>query len=164
MVSLPNWYFDESKMAGVDFEDAAQAESFDLKQPSSTPEKEQALVSRLGITSGQIVIDLGAGTGTFAIQASLTGASIHAVDISQAMLTYARNKAHKAGATNIQFHRAGFFDLRTLRSLSRFGRNQGSIAHPAGFLEDGGIFENCINAQTQWAFLFERCDFFVSAC
>ncbi|MBD2514750.1 methyltransferase domain-containing protein [Nostoc sp. FACHB-973] len=108
MVSLPNWYFDESKMAGVNFEDAAQAESFDFKQPSSTPEKEQALVSRLGITSGQIVIDLGAGTGTFAIQASLTGASIHAVDISQAMLTYARNKAHKAGATSIQFHRAGF--------------------------------------------------------
>ncbi|AUB35061.1 Ubiqui/menaqui biosynthesis C-methylase UbiE [Nostoc flagelliforme CCNUN1] len=114
MVSLPNWYFDESKMAGVDFEDAAQAESFDLKQPSSTPEKEQALVSRLGITSGQIVIDLGAGTGTFAIQASLTGASIHAVDISQAMLTYARNKAQKAGATSIQFHRAGFLTYRTL--------------------------------------------------
>ncbi|BCL39692.1 class I SAM-dependent methyltransferase (plasmid) [Nostoc sp. MS1] len=99
-------------MAGVDFEDPAQAESFDLKQPSSTPEKEQALVSRLGIKSGQIVIDLGAGTGTFAIQASLTGASIHAVDISQAMLTYARNKAHKAGATNIQFHRSGFLTYK----------------------------------------------------
>jgi hypothetical protein len=40
-VSLPNWYFDESKMTGVDFEDVTQVEAFDLKQPSSTPEKEQ---------------------------------------------------------------------------------------------------------------------------
>ncbi|MER3434228.1 MAG: SAM-dependent methyltransferase [Leptolyngbya sp. ERB_1_1] len=108
MASLPDWYFSEYNMAGVDFEDAAQVEVFDLKQLSSTPEKEQALVSRLGISSEQTVIDLGAGTGTFAIQAALTGATIYAIDISQAMLTYAQNKAQKAGVTNIQFHQAGF--------------------------------------------------------
>lgn len=36
MSSLPGWYFDESKMAGVDFADAAQVAAFDLKPPSST--------------------------------------------------------------------------------------------------------------------------------
>jgi len=105
---MPSWYFDESKMAGVNFEDAAQVEVFDLKQPSSTPKKEQALVSRLGISSGQIVIDLGAGTGTFAMQAALTGATVHAVDVSQTMLTDAQTKAQKAGVTNVLFHHAGF--------------------------------------------------------
>jgi putative AdoMet-dependent methyltransferase len=120
MISLPNWYFDESKMVGVDFEDTAQAESFDLKQPSSMPEKEQALVSRFGIASGQTVIDLGAGTGTFAIQASLTGASVHAVDISQAMLTYAQNKAQKESAMNIQFHQAGFLTYEHCDRLADF--------------------------------------------
>lgn len=108
MANFPAWYFDESQMAGVDFEDAAQVEAFDLKQPSSTPEKEQALVLRLGISSGHTIIDLGAGTGTFAIQAAITGASAHAIDISQAMLTYAQSKAQKAGVTSIQFHQAGF--------------------------------------------------------
>lgn len=107
-ISLPNWYFDETMMAGVDFEDASQVEAFDLKQPSSTPEKEQALVTRLGIIPGQTVIDLGAGTGTFAIQAALAGAAVHAVDISQAMLDYAYRKAQNAGVADVQFHRAGF--------------------------------------------------------
>lgn len=72
-------------MAGVDFEDAAQVGAFDLKHTSSIPEKEQALILRLGISSGHTIIDLGAGTGTFAIQAAITGASTHAVDISQAI-------------------------------------------------------------------------------
>jgi putative AdoMet-dependent methyltransferase len=62
-----------------------------VRQPSSTPEKELALVTRLGITSGQTVIDLGAGTRTFAIQTALAGASVHGVDISQAMLNYAQS-------------------------------------------------------------------------
>jgi ubiquinone/menaquinone biosynthesis C-methylase UbiE len=120
MTNLAAWYFDELKMAGVDFEDVAQVEAFDLKQPSSTPEKEQALVSRLGISSGHTVIDLGAGTGTFAIQTTLAGAFAHAVDISHAMLAYARNKAQKAGATNIQFHRAGFLTYEHTSSLADF--------------------------------------------
>lgn len=95
-------------MAGVDFENDAQVEAYDRNQTVSTPEREQALVSRLGIGAGHRVIDLGAGTGTFAIQAALAGASVHAVDISQAMLTYAQTKAQTAGATTIAFHKAGF--------------------------------------------------------
>ena len=95
-------------MAGVDFEDAAQVEVYDRNQTASTPEKEQALVTRLGITTEHTVIDLGAGTGNFAIQASLIGASVHAVDISQTMLTYAQTKAQKVGAIDIKFHQAGF--------------------------------------------------------
>jgi putative AdoMet-dependent methyltransferase len=102
------WYFDEFKMAGVDFEDEAQVKAYDLKQTVSTPEKEKALVTRLEILPGQIVIDLGAGTGTFAIQAALAGASVHAVDVSQAMLAYAQNKAQNVGTNMVRFHQASF--------------------------------------------------------
>jgi putative AdoMet-dependent methyltransferase len=108
MASFPTWYFDESNMAGVDFQDAAQVAAYDRKQTASTPEKEQALVTRLGITAKHTVIDLGAGTGNFAIQAALTGAAVHAVDISKPMLTAAEAKAQTVGITNIKFHPAGF--------------------------------------------------------
>lgn len=68
---LPDWYPDEYKMAGVDFEEVAQVEVYDRNQTVSTPEKERALITRLEILPGQTVIDMGAGTGTFAIQAAI---------------------------------------------------------------------------------------------
>ncbi|MES1021956.1 class I SAM-dependent methyltransferase [Gloeocapsa sp. BRSZ] len=120
MTSFPAWYFDEFKMAGVDFHDAAQVEVYDRNQTSSTPEKEQALVTRLKISAKHSVIDLGAGTGNFAIQAALTGAYVYAVDISQSMLSYAQNKAQQAGMTNIQFHQAGFLSYQHQGELVDF--------------------------------------------
>lgn len=95
-------------MTGVDFEDTAQVEVYDRNQTASTPDQEQALVNRLGISAKHVVVDFGAGTGNFAIQAALAGADVHAVDISRTMLAYAQNKAQKAGVGNIQFHKAGF--------------------------------------------------------
>lgn len=151
-MNFPAWYFDESKMAGVDFEDIAQVEAFDCKQLSSTPDKEQALVERLGISCGHTAIDLGAGTGTFAIQAALKGASVHAVDISQAMLTYAQTKAQKAVAMNIQFHRAGFLTYEHQGSPADFVVTKAAIhilpdfwkmvafLRIAAMLKPGGIF------------------------
>ena len=115
----PAWYPDEFKMAGVDFEDAAQVEAYDRNQTASTAEKEQALVARLEILPGQTVIDMGAGTGTFAVQAAIAGAFVHAVDVSQAMLTYAESKAHKAGVANaIEFHQAGFLSYEHKGNLA----------------------------------------------
>jgi len=120
MINFPAWYFDESRMAGVDFEDDNQVTAFDRKQQSSTPEKEQALVDRLKITAGHTVIDLGAGTGTFAIEAALSGATVHAVDISRAMLNYAQVKAQQANVQSIKFHRAGFLTYEQADSLADF--------------------------------------------
>lgn len=120
MTHFPDWYFDESKMAGVDFEDAAQVAMYDRNQTASTPEKEQALVARLGISKNNTVVDLGAGTGNFAIQASRTGAFVHAVDISEAMIAYAQSKAQKSGTTSIQFHRAGFLSYEHQDSSADF--------------------------------------------
>lgn len=108
MTTFPAWYYDELKQVGLDFNDVAQVEAYDRNQTSSTAEVEQALVAQLKISPGHIIVDLGAGTGTFAIQAALAGAYVHAVDISETMLTYARDKAHRFGATNIEFHHAGF--------------------------------------------------------
>ncbi len=76
MVAFPVWYYDELKQVGVDFEDTAQVELYDNKQKSNTPEVNQALIKRLGISKGNAVIELGCGTGTFAIQAALSGAKV----------------------------------------------------------------------------------------
>lgn len=108
MTAFPAWYYDEMKLVGVDFEDPAQVEAYDRNQTVSTTEAEQALITQLGIAAGHTVIDLGAGTGTFAIQAALAGAKVYAVDVSHSMLAYAQQKAQRMGAKNIEFHQAGF--------------------------------------------------------
>jgi ubiquinone/menaquinone biosynthesis C-methylase UbiE len=66
MSSFPTWLYDELQQTGVDFEDTAQVAIYDRNQKSSTPEAERALIERLDISEGHTVIDLGAGTGTFA--------------------------------------------------------------------------------------------------
>lgn len=133
---LPNWYFDEFNMAGVDFEDTAQVEAYDRNQTISTPDKEQALVEQLGIVPGQTVIDLGGGTGTFAIQAALAGAQVHAVDVSQAMLTYVQNKSRKAGVSTLQFHRAGFLTYEHQNNLADVSYYKKCTPYSARLLED----------------------------
>lgn len=108
MSALPRWFYDELQQTGVDFEDAAQVEVYDRNQRSSSEQAEQALIEQLGISAGHTVIDLGAGTGTFAIQACKAGAYVHAVDVSPTMLAYAQKKARAANAETIEFHHAGF--------------------------------------------------------
>lgn len=107
MTVIPGWFYDELQQVGVDFEDMTQVEAYDRNQGSNA-EAERALLQRLGISAGHTVIDLGTGTGEFAVQAAIAGAHVHAVDVSQAMLSYAKQKAHAAGAVNIEFHHAGF--------------------------------------------------------
>lgn len=108
MSALPRWFYDELQQTGVDFEDAAKVEVYDRNQRSSSEQAEQALIEQLGISAGHTVIDLGAGTGTFAIQACKAGARAHAVDVSPTMLAYAQKKARAANAETIEFHHAGF--------------------------------------------------------
>jgi ubiquinone/menaquinone biosynthesis C-methylase UbiE len=51
------------------------------------------------------------GTGTFAIQAALRCEKVYAVDVSQAMIDYAKTKAERAGVSNIVFCHCGFLNF-----------------------------------------------------
>ncbi|WP_199314043.1 hypothetical protein [Leptolyngbya sp. FACHB-671] len=70
MTDHPAWYYNDIQQAGTDFEDMTQVATYDRNQTSSSVEEEQQLVTQLGISTGQTVIDFGCGTGTFAIQAA----------------------------------------------------------------------------------------------
>jgi putative AdoMet-dependent methyltransferase len=130
----PAWLYDEFQQVGTDFADSAVVAAYDRNQRSSTVEAEQALVKQLSIKSGDTVIDLGCGTGTFAIQAALTGATVHAVDVSQPMLTYAEQKAAAAGVKNrIQFHHQGFLTYEHTAAPADFVVTQAALHHLPDF-------------------------------
>ncbi|MBF2047636.1 MAG: class I SAM-dependent methyltransferase [Elainella sp. C42_A2020_010] len=130
----PSWFYNEFRQVGTDFTDPTVVATYDRNQHSSTVEAEQALVEQLGITAGNTVIDLGCGTGTFAIQAALTGARVHAVDVSQPMLAYARQKAAAAGLSNrIQFHHQGLLSYNHNATPADFIVTQAALHHLPDF-------------------------------
>jgi putative AdoMet-dependent methyltransferase len=139
MNKLPGWFYNEYEQRGVDFEDTAQVEAYDRNQRSSHEDSERELVERLGISAGHIVIDLGAGTGTFAIQACKAGARVHAVDVSPIMLTYARNKAHTTNAETIEFHHAGFLTYEHRDEAADFIVTKAAFHHLPDFWKMVGL-------------------------
>lgn len=129
-----SWRYDEFRQVGTDFTDPTVVAAYDQNQQASTVEAAQALIMRLGIGAHDRVVDLGCGTGTFAIQAALTGAVVDAVDVSQTMLNYARQKAVAAGAADgIQFHHSGFLSYEHTGKSADFVVTQAALHHLPDF-------------------------------
>jgi ubiquinone/menaquinone biosynthesis C-methylase UbiE len=104
----PAWRYDEFRHRGVDYARADEAAEYARKRP---PADEAALCSRLGVGPGRVVVDLGCGNGSFALEAARLGATVHAVDVSQAMLDVVRRQAGAKGLRNLAFHHAGFLSF-----------------------------------------------------
>ncbi|WP_425450214.1 class I SAM-dependent methyltransferase [Virgifigura deserti] len=102
----PLWHYDELRQVGLDFEDAAAVAAYDRNQGSSHVE-DNALLDRLEIQADHVMIDLGAGTGAFAVEAAKRCRKIFAVDVSGAMLAF-ETRAADAGVDNIAFRKGGF--------------------------------------------------------
>jgi ubiquinone/menaquinone biosynthesis C-methylase UbiE len=111
MTKLPGWLYDEMQQVGLDFEQAAAVESYDRDQ-GADPAAERALIARLGLGPGQVVVDLGCGTGSFALEAARRGLAVHAVDVSRAMLDRVAAKAEAEGLAKLSVHHAGFLTYR----------------------------------------------------
>jgi len=106
----PAWRYDEMKSCGADFNSFFVARSYDKYHQTFRDYRREAgqIVAALGLDSSATVLDMGCGTGAFAIHAAPYYRKVYAVDIAKAMLVRARRKAKKAGLTNIEFRRGGF--------------------------------------------------------
>ena len=106
----PGWQWDESTKISTDYCDAAQAENYDARhiRPGRTEAEYGEILDRIDPQADWRLMDVGAGTGTFAIAAAARCGEVYAIDISQAMLDVAAAKARDAGADNIKFLRGGF--------------------------------------------------------
>jgi ubiquinone/menaquinone biosynthesis C-methylase UbiE len=104
------WQYNEFQHVGKDYSIPNEVEMYDSSHSDFRDiEKESnAVFDILGIGKNDVMIDFGSGTGTFAIQAALRCAAIYAVDVSPAMIEYAKIKADKAGVKNISFCHGGF--------------------------------------------------------
>lgn len=104
------WQYDEFKHVGTDYSKKTEVQVYDSRHASFRNMEEESIevLDLLEIKEDSSLIDFGSGTGIFAMQAARRCARVYAVDVSQAMIDHAVEKATKAGALNIEFHHAGF--------------------------------------------------------
>ena len=104
------WLHNEFKHVGADYASPVEVAEYDARHSKFRDfEKENnAVLDAIGAETNHVLLDFGSGTGTFAIQAARRCARVIAVDVSPAMLEYAKGKAAKAGAANIEFLHGGF--------------------------------------------------------
>jgi FkbM family methyltransferase len=99
---------DEPAHAGPEHLDPGFVAGFDRKQGYPDPGEDLAALREHGIGRASTVVDLGAGTGRFAVAAAAEVARVVAVDVSPAMLAMLREQVAHAGVSNIECVQAGF--------------------------------------------------------
>ncbi len=75
--------------------------------------KVNEVIKKLGLKPGDIVADIGSGSGSFSIpfaKAVAPGGTVYAVDIDQKMLDYVAKRAKESGVTNLRTVLGGYDD------------------------------------------------------
>jgi len=98
---------DERANAGRENLDRSHVSRYDAKEDAGAAD-EVHLCQALGLTPDSTVIDVGAGTGQFAIAVAPACARVVAVDVSPVMIDRLRAKVAAAGLTNVETVHAGF--------------------------------------------------------
>jgi SAM-dependent methyltransferase len=81
-------------------------------------ESGEAVVGKLGITGGLMVLDLGCGDGTTALPAAKRGAHVLGVDIARNLVEAGNRRVQEAGLFNIRFEEGDASDLRGIADRS----------------------------------------------
>lgn len=145
------WMIDELAHAGLEHLDPGFVAGFDRKQGYPDPAGDLAVLHEHGIGAASTVVDLGAGTGAFALAAAAEVARVVAVDVSPAMQAVLRERVARAGTANVECVQAGFlsyehtgppadavFTRNALHQLPDFWKAL-ALGRIAGLLRPGGV-------------------------
>jgi ubiquinone/menaquinone biosynthesis C-methylase UbiE len=150
-MDTPSWFLDELAHAGREHLDPSYVPTYDEKA-GTDPAEDLALLRAQGLSAGDTLVDLGAGTGTFALAAAPFCQRVVAVDVSPVMLNRLREKAAARRVANIECVQAGFLSYRHQGAPADFVYSRHALHHLPDFwkalalariaamLKEGGIF------------------------
>jgi ubiquinone/menaquinone biosynthesis C-methylase UbiE len=130
--SYPGWLRNEIASAGRENLDASHVGRYDAKEDAGAVD-EIVLLRQLGLTRESVVIDIGAGTGQFAVAAASACARVVAVDVSPVMLNRLRVKVSAARLTNVEVVQAGFLTYEHYGSPADFVYSRYALHHLPDF-------------------------------
>lgn len=103
-----SWWLDEAAHAGREHFDEQHARRYDAKMDAGAAEEVALLQAANGLGAQSTVVDLGSGTGQFALAAAQICRRVVAVDVSPVMLMCLREKLDCGDARNVETVDAGF--------------------------------------------------------
>jgi len=113
MTNMAEWQYNEFVQVGKDYaspEEVAVYDSSHARFRDTLAESEEIL-DLLDVSAGESLLDIGSGTGVFAQQVARRGLVVTALDISEAILAYAKTRAEESGMMGIRFVKGGFLNL-----------------------------------------------------
>lgn len=123
---------DEVALAGSEHLDPAYVAGYDRKA-SFDPSDDLMLLRELGFGRQSTLVDLGAGTGTFALAAGEDCRRVVAVDASAEMVAEIREKTDRRSVANVEAVQAGFLSYRHEGAPADFGYSRNALHHLPDF-------------------------------
>lgn len=112
--SIKEYYFNEFKSIGTDYNDPEEIRIYDERMGTlrSIKKEIEDTLALIELGKEDTLLEIGCGTGEFCIEAAKKCKEVIAIDVSQNMLEYAKNKALNRDVENISFVNAGFLSYR----------------------------------------------------
>ena len=150
-MTTPSWYLDELDYAGEEHLDPEYVPTYDHKA-GTDPSVDLAKLQAFGFNSTHTLVDMGAGTGTFALAVAPHCRRVIAVDVSSVMLNQLRQKAQQTNITNLDSIQGGFLTYQHQGDLADFVYSRHALHHLSDFwkaiaiqqianiMKPGGVF------------------------
>lgn len=108
------WQYDEIKQVGVDYTNLGQVEVYDERMAKLRDIKQETgnIIKLLGIGPEDTVVEFGTGTGELALEVAQHCKRVIAIDVSDNMLEYAKQKSRERKIRNIDFKQGGFLTYK----------------------------------------------------
>ena len=151
LAGRPGWLLDEVTSAGRENLDPEHVARYDRKEDAGAI-AEVALLRQLGLDEQSVIVDLGAGTGQFALAVAPFCSRVVAVDVSPFMLAAVTESTRAASIGNIEIVNAGFLTYEHVADSPDFVYSRYALHHLPDFwkavaiervhqmIEPGGLF------------------------
>jgi len=107
-MSAPAWQYHEPDHPGADFDVLAEIYDRNMQKFRDVQGEIEEILDFLDLQPDQTALEIGTGTGEFALAAARHCRKVYAVDLSAGMLRYAEKKAQARDVANVDFLQGGF--------------------------------------------------------